>query len=214
VLFAVFAPTGRRNVAAGGAARSLRDPTRNPWKADEQKESIVFFSFFRPGGAKEIFRADERTPVPGASSAPLGRMCRTQTLPRVARRRKRRRSTRGYNPSPRWGENGSVPFPPSSGVLFPAPGFFLASGSPFPVPGSRRLCRLAVAGSPFPVPAAPSPGMPGVCFPGARIPNPAFTLRCCEKATLSAPRRGCEKSNAVSVFGASRGMAIPTAPKR
>jgi len=71
------------------------DPTRNPWKADEEKESVVFFSFFRPGGAEEICWADE-TPAnaphprrPGSTSgmcsidpprdaedsaAPLGRM--------------------------------------------------------------------------------------------------------------------------------------------
>jgi len=45
VPFAVSAPTGRRIVATGGAARSLRDPTRNPWKADDGKGSRQFRQF-------------------------------------------------------------------------------------------------------------------------------------------------------------------------
>ena len=81
------------------------------------------------------------------------------------------------------------------------------------------LFPLPVPGSLFPVPAAPSPGMPGVCFPDSRLPPPLFTLclctiACCEKATLSAPRHRCEKSNAVSVFGTHQGMYMTRAPKR
>jgi hypothetical protein len=67
--------------------------------------------------------------------------------------------------------------------LLPVPAFFFDAR--FPVPGfivddRRRVRRrLNFAFDPrirFPVPAAPSPGMPGVCFPGPRILNPAFTL--------------------------------------
>jgi hypothetical protein len=39
-------------LATGEAARPRSGPTRNPWKADVLYP--IFFSCFRPGGAKEI----------------------------------------------------------------------------------------------------------------------------------------------------------------
>jgi len=122
------------------------DPTRNPWKADEQKESIVLCSFFRPGGAKEILWADEGH-VPGDSSAPSGRRSRNTNVPRVARRRKRRRSTRGYNPPPRWGEQRQFPV---HGVA-PSGGFPIPACPPLHPAAVPRVCfRFPV---PRPVPA-------------------------------------------------------------
>ena len=53
VPFAVSAPSGRRNVAAGGAARPPCGPTRNPWKADE-RESFLPYSFFAPAGRRRF----------------------------------------------------------------------------------------------------------------------------------------------------------------
>jgi hypothetical protein len=45
------APMGPRSVAAGGAARPLGGPTRNPWKA-KHSEIVYSSSSFRPDGAK------------------------------------------------------------------------------------------------------------------------------------------------------------------
>jgi len=67
-----FAPTGRWIVAAGEAARPQGGPTRNPWKAYEEERSDAFFRS-SPRRGEGDFWADERTPVPGASSARLWR---------------------------------------------------------------------------------------------------------------------------------------------
>jgi len=173
-------------------------------------------------------------PVPGDSSAPLGRMCRTRTLPLVARRRKRRRSTRGYIPPPLWGEERQFKVSASK--------FKVQGSARFPVPAvvfHSALYTLHSALSPVPrLPAAPSRGMPRACFrhpvagspvavfrfpvPCSPFPPLHFTLclctkstnRCCKKTTLSAGRHRCEKSNAVSVFGTHQGMYMARAQKR
>jgi len=121
-----FAPTGRRRVATGGAARPRGGPTRNPWKADEENRSR-FFSFFAPAGRRRLVERrtdnDARHLFPdthahgsaarsGDSSAPLGRTQRKtnwsrgcEPFPRVAHRPQNsgRCFTRGYTPWPRWG---------------------------------------------------------------------------------------------------------------
>jgi len=78
-----FAPRGRRIVAAGGASPGHGPVRRNPWAGPS-----------RPGGAVE------------AAFAPSGRADPDRRQPRVPRRpaAPSRRCTRGYNPSPRWGE--------------------------------------------------------------------------------------------------------------
>ena len=163
----------------------------------------------------------------------------TRTFPRVARRRKRRRCTRGYIPPPRWGENGSSPFP-ACPPLHPAACRGLVSVFRFPVPspptcppglraGSRRpIPRHAgglfpFSGTPLPVPGPPFPPLHPPACRGFVFPIPdsrlhftlcLCTIACCEKTTLSTPRQGCEKSNAVSVFRTHQGMYMTTAPKR
>ena len=138
VPFAVSAPTGRRNVATGGAARPHGGPTRNPWKADEGKGVEVLFFFFRPGGAKEIFWADETSanaprpqlpphPRPRARGGGRGEMghaaarpaippplqggcVKTRTLHGLRDAESGVAPPGAYNPPPRWGENGSSKF--------------------------------------------------------------------------------------------------------
>jgi hypothetical protein len=61
--YAVSAPTGRRIVAAGGAARPPCGPTRNPWKEGEEIVSHPFF-LFAPAGRRGL-GSDESTSVPG-----------------------------------------------------------------------------------------------------------------------------------------------------
>ena len=60
-----FAPTGRRDVATGGAARPRSGPMRNPWKADEGKGSPALLFPFSPRRGEGDSRSDERTPRPG-----------------------------------------------------------------------------------------------------------------------------------------------------
>jgi len=87
----VVAPTGRKGVATGGAARPQCGSTRNPWKAyeyvgrDEIPASLPRrrnnMPGFHPGlrcspqRGEGGFGADERAHVPGDSSAPSGRVC-------------------------------------------------------------------------------------------------------------------------------------------
>jgi hypothetical protein len=47
-----FDPTGRRGVAAGGAARPHGGPTRNPWKEETRRPR--FFVIFAPAGRREF----------------------------------------------------------------------------------------------------------------------------------------------------------------
>jgi hypothetical protein len=51
--YAVSAPTGLWNVATGGAARPCCGPTRNPWKANEERVSHSFF-LFAPEGRRRF----------------------------------------------------------------------------------------------------------------------------------------------------------------
>ena len=151
--YAVSAPTGRRNVAAGGASQPQCGPTRNPWK-----EGGSLSSSFRPGGAKEILGPPKGRLCPALPPPPRGGYVETRTLPRVAHRPlcSGRCSTRGYNPPPRWGEKKQ----------------FQVSGSKFQVNGR---CR---SGSPACLPAflagshACPPGLSG------GFPIPAFYIHC------------------------------------
>jgi len=99
----LLAPTRRQIVAAGGAARSLGDPTRNPWKADEG-ESFLLYSSFAPAGRRRFFGLPKGRPCPTIPPPLKGRMSRNTNTPTGCATPKRHLFTRGYIPPPRWGE--------------------------------------------------------------------------------------------------------------
>ncbi len=101
---AVFAPEGRRDVVTGGAKFAGRRTERNPWK-DGGNACC-------PGGAEEGRLFQRMTIIARSNSfAPPGRSERRAICPRVARRPKPRRSTRGYIPSPLWGDQSRATYP-------------------------------------------------------------------------------------------------------
>jgi len=104
------APTGRRVVATGGAARPQCGPTRNPWKADEGKGVGVFPPFFAPAGRRG-FLGRRKDAYARCFLRPFGadvlKHDSTHGL-RTARRAAARRGTRGK----RMREKGSGFFPP------------------------------------------------------------------------------------------------------
>ena len=144
---AVSAPTGRRIVAAGGAARPHGGPTRNPWKADEGKGVGVLFFLFRPGGAKEIFGATK------------GRLCPALT-PRL-RVVAQATTLRCYSPTPRGCPSDHLallirrhPGASAAPLGRKRPRIWLISGSvrlppvhPAAVP--QACCRVPISGSVF-----------------------------------------------------------------
>jgi len=117
----IFRPGGAKEIFG-----AKKGPYRRCWPNEPHEIRVVAQAttlHFSPRRGEGDFWSVERTPrpwrgvksgmcstdpprVPSDSSAPWGRMSRNTNSPRVARRRKRRRSTRGYNPPPRWG--GSV----------------------------------------------------------------------------------------------------------
>jgi len=61
--------TGRKGGSHGWSGGAQGGPTRNPWKTD------IPDHLFAPAGRRSFLGTDERTPVPGTSSALSGRMC-------------------------------------------------------------------------------------------------------------------------------------------
>jgi hypothetical protein len=68
-----FRPDGAAECSRGWSGAAALRPDAEPVESGETRVLPPLF-LFRPGGATEIFRDAESTPVPGDSAAPLGRM--------------------------------------------------------------------------------------------------------------------------------------------
>ena len=99
-----LAPTGRRNVATGGAPTAVA--------GGAQPVGAFVFQHIRPEGSEEspgigVLSSPQKSPLPrrGEKEKKGPGPFFLIRFPRVSRRAamRPRRSTRGYNPPPRWG---------------------------------------------------------------------------------------------------------------